>query len=502
VDVPDVIHWVRDGDLLLTTAISLRDDPWSQQQIVPDLHEKGLAGLVLAIGGYLEHVPEAMRAQADHLNFPLIELPWDVPFQDVVMAISEQIINAQNTLLRRTADIHDRFTARVLQGSGLADLADDLAAVLARPALIVDASFTIMAATTPLDAAPVVAQGVGDALPRPLIAHARGSMPSPNSRPARSWRVAARLDRGLRADCVVAPIAVGHQTLGYVVAGATRDGGGELDLQAAEQAATVTALLLYKERAVHEAESRMEGSLMDRLLTGNALDEATVVAAQRYGLDVAHRYVVGILASEANEVAAILPRLHGALAQLRQPRLVSEQDFGVVLFLCVQEGDAKPAAERLVAAIGLSHPVRLALGRGAGLRELSRGYQQACEALEVATRLAMTDPVIAFDELGLLHWLWTLQPAAQADNTFVRKVHLLVEYDRNKETDLRATLEAYVRADGAISEAANILHVHRHTLTYRLDKIKRLCELNLAAPLVRLNLQVALLAYRLHGTDA
>ncbi|HWE60933.1 MAG TPA: PucR family transcriptional regulator ligand-binding domain-containing protein, partial [Chloroflexota bacterium] len=489
VDVPDVLQWVRAGDLLLTTAVSLRDHPQSQQQLVPDLHRKGLAGLVLAIGGYLERMPEAMRVQADDLDFPLIELPWDVPFQDVVMAVSEQIINAQNTLLQRTMEIHDRFTARVLEGGGLADLVSDLAAVLARSALIVDTSFTIIATTTPPGAMPVIEQGPGDTLPGVLLAHLRESMPPSYSHPARAWRVPPHPDNGLRTSCVVAPVAVGSQTLGYVVAGATHGGVGELDLRAAERAATVAALLLYKECAVREAESRMEGSLIDRLLTGNALDEATVAAAQRYGLEVAHRYGVAILAVGAGEAVALLPRLRAALAQLHQPLLVGERDCGIVLFLHAHEAGARSTAERLVAALGLPHPLRLALGRGTGLRALASGYQQARESLAVAARLAMEGPVIEFDELGLLHWLWTVPPTARADNAFARKVQLLAEYDGAKQTDLLATLEAYLRHDGAINEAAQVLHVHRHTLTYRLEKIERLCDLKLATPLVRLNLQ-------------
>ncbi len=498
VDVPDVARWVRGGDLLLTTAVSLRDDPANQRRLVPDLCEKGLAGLVLAVGGYLERVPEAMTVEADRLAFPLIELPWDVPFEDVTLAVSEQIVNAQNRLLRRAAEIHDRFTTRVLQGGGLTDLAADLAAIVACPTLILDASFTVMAAAAAPGVAPVVAPGAGDTLPRPLVAHIRGSKPARGGAPVRAWRVAARPDVGVLAACVVAPIAMEPQTLGYVLARAPGESTGDLDLRAAESAATVAALLLYKERAVRDAEGRVEGSLIDRLVTGTALDEATAAAA-RYGLDAARRYAVAILSPGKNDVAALVPRLRAALADLRQPRLLGERDGGVALFLSARGGDVKPLAGRLIAALGASHPVRLALGQPAGIHELSSGYRQAREALEMATRLDSADRVTTFDDLGVLHWLWTVPPVERAANAFARKVRLLIDYDRAKGGELLATLEAYVRQDGAITEAAAALGVHRHTLTYRLDKIERLCELDLAAPLVRLNVQVALLDYRLRG---
>jgi purine catabolism regulator len=95
--------------------------------------------------------------------------------------------------------------------------------------------------------------------------------------------------------------------------------------------------------------------------------------------------------------------------------------------------------------------------------------------------------------------VWTLPPAVRADNAYIRKVRLLIDYDRAKGADLLATLDAYLQHGGALTQAAATLFVHRHTLTYRLDKIERLCDLDLSAPLVRLNLQVALIEYRLHG---
>src|SRR5205823_6481591 len=101
VDVPDVPQWVRAGDLLLTTGVSWGDRAESRDRLVPALYEQDLAGMILAVGDYLAHAPREMIAQADQLAFPLIELPWDVPFEDVVLAVSECIINAQTRMLRR-----------------------------------------------------------------------------------------------------------------------------------------------------------------------------------------------------------------------------------------------------------------------------------------------------------------------------------------------------------------------------------------------------------------
>lgn len=496
VDVPEMTRWVRGGELVLTTAISLRDDPDGWRHLVPDLREKGLAGLVLAVGPYLERIPDDMAAQADEAAFPLIELPWDVPFEDVLMAVSEQIVNAQNALLRRSAEIHDRLTARVLQGGGFAELADDLAALLCRPVVVLDASYTVLAIGGA--AAGLVAPGVDERLPRGLVDHLHAAAPSADhGAPAHVWRVAACADLGLHAPALLTPVVAGRQTLGFVLAGGDESAGGELDAPAVERAATVAALLFYKERAVREAERRLEASLFDRLLAGEALDSATEAAARRMGLDDAAHYVVALLHPGENNAAALAASLRGALTHLRRPRLYAERDDCLAVVLSVRD-DASALARRLLRELAAPCPVLLAVGHAASLAALPASHDEAREALAVARQLNFPGPIILFDDLGLLHWLHQLPPAVRVANAFVHKVQVLAEYDAARGAGLLSTLEAYLRHGGAISEAAAALGVHRHTLTYRLDKIEKLCELDLADQLARLNLQVALLDHRLH----
>src|SRR6185312_11629108 len=68
VDIPHASEWVRGGELLLTTFYGLRDDPEAQIHLCAELAEKGLAGMVVAIGGYLDAVPDAIRSAADAVD--------------------------------------------------------------------------------------------------------------------------------------------------------------------------------------------------------------------------------------------------------------------------------------------------------------------------------------------------------------------------------------------------------------------------------------------------
>jgi purine catabolism regulator len=60
---------------------------------------------------------------------------------------------------------------------------------------------------------------------------------------------------------------------------------------------------------------------------------------------------------------------------------------------------------------------------------------------------------------------------------------------RNRE-QLLDTLEAYL-VTGSVKEAASSLHLHRHTVLYRLEKLRELLGGDLDSPPVRLRLQLA-----------
>src|SRR5688572_17615716 len=126
-EVPDILDWVKPDELLLTTAYPLRDDPVALDALVPHLAQRGLAGIAIKPARYIETIPSAMIAAADRHDFPLIELPPDASFNEIIQAVLTVILNNQSALLERSAAIHDRFTNIVLSGGGLREIAEALA---------------------------------------------------------------------------------------------------------------------------------------------------------------------------------------------------------------------------------------------------------------------------------------------------------------------------------------------------------------------------------------
>jgi DNA-binding PucR family transcriptional regulator len=77
---------------------------------------------------------------------------------------------------------------------------------------------------------------------------------------------------------------------------------------------------------------------------------------------------------------------------------------------------------------------------------------------------------------------------------FLELVWPLVEHDRERRSDLVRTLRAYFAAGGNAREAADRMFLHRNSLLYRLERIRKLTGLDLRDPGVALALQLGLLA--------
>ncbi len=73
----------------------------------------------------------------------------------------------------------------------------------------------------------------------------------------------------------------------------------------------------------------------------------------------------------------------------------------------------------------------------------------------------------------------------------------LVRYDESYGSELVATLETFLEHNGATGAAAGALYVHRHTIAYRLERVKELSGLDPALSEDRERLGLGLKAYRI-----
>ena len=87
--------------------------------------------------------------------------------------------------------------------------------------------------------------------------------------------------------------------------------------------------------------------------------------------------------------------------------------------------------------------------------------------------------------------------AGATGDVFAETVEPLVAHDARYRTDLLATLETYLANDCNINATARAVYAHRHTVAYRLDRVKELSGLDPMQTEDRERLGLGLKAYRI-----
>jgi sugar diacid utilization regulator len=138
------------------------------------------------------------------------------------------------------------------------------------------------------------------------------------------------------------------------------------------------------------------------------------------------------------------------------------------------------ARARVRAGIGGYHP---------GLRGISRSYLEAQQAFEAGRKLRPEGITHRHDEL-IPHLVLAQNPRL-AERFVANSLGRLLDPKLRNRVQLLETLEAYLVL-GSVKDAAAALRLHRHTVLYRLDKLREILGGDLEVPATRLRLQFAL----------
>jgi DNA-binding PucR family transcriptional regulator len=141
--------------------------------------------------------------------------------------------------------------------------------------------------------------------------------------------------------------------------------------------------------------------------------------------------------------------------------------------------------------------------------DLYRAGNEALLAANVAEAIpgggdAGPEGALAFEATGAYR---LLLPAISEDpgelqRFYSETVAPLVAYDEQYETDLVQTLETFLECDGNVANSAQRLFTHRHTIRYRLERVRDLTGLDVGSTDGREKLGLGLKAMRVLGIAA
>ena len=520
-EVPDILEWVRPGQLLVTTMYPLRDDAAAIETLVPQLADKGLAGLAVTPSDYLNILPESVVDSANRLGFPVIELPEKVSFIDIIQPITNEILKLQADELRESERIHRQFIDLVLGGGSHGDIAQGIAHQLQRPVTIVDRFRRVLGEGHVVGQPPSYQvftrdeQG-GD---RYLDVSYQPLTVEQISGSGAERRIISGPDGSI--ELLVCPVMVGPMALGEVIVwGPLSKRSKSINLIAIEHGSTVAALKMMESRSIGEVEERFRNEILEGLLSddGSQRDKAI-----RLSLDLGHQlappFAVIVVApdfpSETSlskvksiEQSNIGSSLHLAKRYIRSVEKGSSfwyQGPRLVVFFPLLDGTLQDAKDHLVEELKAvcnrikaeNDPYTVSMGISAISHDLD-GFRFAHEcakrSLDIGPALNNGDSCLVthYGDLGLFGIVSLSKNQDSLHQFCDEAIGPLAAYDAEHGAELMRTLRIYLEQNQNTARTAKILYIHYNTLRYRIERIKEILGVTLENPHKRLTIEVAL----------
>jgi DNA-binding PucR family transcriptional regulator len=179
----------------------------------------------------------------------------------------------------------------------------------------------------------------------------------------------------------------------------------------------------------------------------------------------------------------------------------------VVLVPADADAEVRRVAEAVARELRSSlHGFTFAVGHSRLAADPVDLYRAGNEAL-LAANVAVAgheDAVLAFEETGAYRLLLPAmsEDPGELERFYAETVAPLVTYDEQYETDLVQTLETFLDADANVAGTASRLFTHRHTIRYRLERVRDLTGLDVSSTDGRERLGLGLKAMRVLGIAA
>jgi len=489
-ELPDPTPWLSGGELLLTTGIQLDTDE-RQREFVRLLSGHHLAGLGFGTGFDHDALPEALVREADELGFPVFEVPYELPFIALTEKAFTRLVNEQYEVLQRGIAIHKRLERLVLEESGLDEVVRALAAATGGAVCVLSGRGETISSKAFRRQLPEAAMEQV----RKEVSRRSEELSAGTGRHSENAEFAPDHPE-IAGRSLVLPVSIRGRGAPQAWLVAARDAGGLGDFERLilQQAVTVVALELMRQRAMRDTERRLAGDVLAEALTGRLSEEELAMRMRPFGVGQQAAVLVfgGPEETPAPQAEGELDRF---LADSGVGALVATRDRLLCAVVDARDGmDPVALAARAREAIAAEEgALRAAASRPAPVGSLRRTFHEARCALEAAALAnGSSPPVASYRDLGAFQLLLSLQDDDALRLYCDSVLGPLEDASGEYGDELIRSLEAFLEQNGQWEKASRELYCHRHTLRYRIRRVEQLTGRDLSVARDRIEFWLAL----------
>ncbi|NLZ66351.1 MAG: hypothetical protein GX910_01615 [Clostridiaceae bacterium] len=512
IEVPDIVDWVRPGEFLLTTAYTFSDDIGALERMIPELKNKKVCGIGIKTHRYITEVPERVLNIANDIDFPIISIPVDVPYGDLIKAIFNKIIGEQTRTLKQIFDFNNRVRDIMLRHGGMKAIAEQIYQISRSPVVICDEVFRDSYFYCPDPKKEIQIIEDYNRLIANIFSRSPSAVPEVTGRSTRVGNT-----KIIRYSI---PIYYDNMRYGVIYLWDTDLVIRQRNLFVIESATSLIALDILNRITLVDRENVHRSTFLEKLLSSDEKEQEKAIESADYYLfhpELASQCVVLLVQQDLplqmtpnnsrmiKNINTNILNLTNRLKQEYDGYFLSTRKNDRAVFLLQYDKNSSDEAKREQCQRFIDILLESAKEKdllsftyvGVGsiaetYQDLSSSLSQAEQTVRILVSRKSDERKLFYSDLGLLRVLG--HPLLREDALAYAHEVLdpLEEHDEKHRGDLIETVRVYFQCGGNLKRVAEVLFTHYNTVIYRINRIRDMYDIDLRDPETAFNFQLAL----------
>lgn len=463
-EVPDISRWLQ-GEELLVTSLYLRGENLDYKKFIQRLAAANVSALAIKPFHFVGYIPQAVIAAGDEVGLPIIEVPEEVSYLDIMSPIMNAIYD-QKLLIQKDIEEGNQLLKEVsINGGSIRNFLDTLQYITG--SLITIESYV-----------PYIAfSEINESKLSPL-----SNQEKKNLREIKRSLFFERDLDDITHQCIVSPILLEGEIYGYITAWNSTEKNAHYNLSILEQAAIYISLEFLKLKVRNDVEQQYKSDFIYDLLFNTKLDPKNILLkGQKYDFDLKQNYVCLLfdMNGHNNVVQDNLTKISFVINQYDAHAIVGS----VRNYICcvlpsvddlnVSRRKLEEFINQIRSSIKLSQLVSY-IGVGAvyyGVEGIRKSYKEAKKALNLNHHLKNKDKTVFYADMEMYNLLDKIIDHPDIFTIYKNSIQKIVAYDQTHKSKLFETIEVYFNENEHLKETAKRLYIHVNTLKYRIEKI-------------------------------
>lgn len=475
---PTIKKWLKGGEALLTSLIPIKN--YTDNQMVDffdELIDRGISALIIKTGKAFDEIPESLIKWGEKNSIPIIEVPKHIFYTDLMYPAMAEVMQNQVNKLTYFKSLHERFRDMAIKNYPIKDVILALSEIIGNPVSLYDYNLNLVMNTS---------------RDEPIIVHDKKTLLNKTFENNNQcfYRKISVKDNDFSE--LIFEIPVTESVKNYLGVSELFHEVDAMNLIAIENACTTIALAMVRNIAVKEVEEKFMNDIINDLIFGQqSMSSSLVERANLAGIDLFEKYFVSVLTlgkdmetiryELKNHLGNIVKKYEGAysikndhvIIMVKNQRLSSykelTQDF--INDIKSMEKILKKNNRSISISLGIGGEIK-------GYENLKKSYDEAIGAIRIGEDIYGSNFTLFYDDLGIFKIIRDISLKSDINDYIPKSIMKVIDTDKLRNREYLKTLEVYLKNNKNIKLTAKELFIHPKTVSYRLEQIKEIGEID------------------------